>query len=96
MTLSASQSRSNSDGTSRPCHLAGPQLPGRLRPELPQGGPPEQFHGSAGTAEMPSIMVCGHACTENSRLPAACEPEFSKEPLRVSTIFLKRKSERRS
>jgi hypothetical protein len=25
MTLSASQSRSNSDGTSRPCHLAGPQ-----------------------------------------------------------------------
>ena len=33
MTLSASQSRSNSDGTSRPCHLAGPQLPGRL--ELP-------------------------------------------------------------
>ena len=34
-TLSASQSRSNSDGTSRPCHLAGPQLPGRLCPELP-------------------------------------------------------------
>jgi hypothetical protein len=25
MTLSASQNRSNSDGTSRPCHLAGPQ-----------------------------------------------------------------------
>ena len=33
MTLSASQSRSNSDGTSRPCHLAGPQLPGRRCPE---------------------------------------------------------------
>ena len=38
MTLSASQSRSNSDGTSRPCHLAGPQLPGRLCPELPLNG----------------------------------------------------------
>ena len=34
MTLSASQSRSNSDGSSRPCHLAGPQLPGRRYPEL--------------------------------------------------------------
>jgi hypothetical protein len=38
MTLSASRSRSNSDGSSRPCHLAGPQLPGRLCPELPHSG----------------------------------------------------------
>jgi len=96
MTLSASQSRSNFDGLCRPCHLAGPQLPGRRCPELPQGGPPEQFHGSAGTAEMPSIMVYGHTCTENSRFPAACEPEFSKGPLRVSSFSLKCKSERRS
>ena len=35
MTLSASQSRSNFDGSSRPCHLAGPQLSRRLCPELP-------------------------------------------------------------
>ena len=39
MTLSASQSRLNSDGTSRPCHLAGPQptwatMPG-VAPYLP-------------------------------------------------------------
>jgi hypothetical protein len=38
MTLSASQSRSNSEGSSRPCHLAGPQLPGRRCPELPPNG----------------------------------------------------------
>jgi len=50
MTLSASQSRSNSDGTSRPCHLAGPQLPGRLCPELPQTRPcrGEGVHGEVG------------------------------------------------
>ena len=36
------------------------------------------------------------ACTENSRLPAACEPEFSKGPLRVSSFSSKCKSERRS
>jgi len=42
-----------------------------------QGDPHEQFHGSPGTAEMPSITVCGHTCTENSRLPAACESESS-------------------
>jgi hypothetical protein len=45
---------------------------------MPQAGPPEQFDGSAGTAEMPSIMVYGHTCTENSRFPAACESELSE------------------
>jgi hypothetical protein len=48
------------------------------------------------SAEMPSIMVCGRTCTENFRLPIACELEFSKGPLHVSSFFLKCKSERRS
>jgi hypothetical protein len=38
MTLSAPQSRSNSDGTRGPATWPGPQLPGRLRPELPLNG----------------------------------------------------------
>src|SRR5271169_1001647 len=36
---------------------------------IPEGGPPERFHGSCVTAEMPSIMVCGDTCLENFRLP---------------------------
>ena len=79
MTLSASQSRSNFDESSRPCHLAGPRPPGRRCPELPQGGPPEQFQGSLETAEMPSIMVYGHTCTANSRFPAAWRSRSSRK-----------------
>src|SRR5215813_8003735 len=37
----------------------------------------------------------GHTCTENFRLSAACESEFSKGLLRVSNLFLKCRSERR-
>jgi ABC-type tungstate transport system permease subunit len=58
-----------------------------------QGGPSEQFHGSAETAEMRFAVT---TCTENSGLPARCESEFSKGPLRVSNFFLKCRSERRS
>ena len=39
MTLSASQSRLNSDGFLRPRLLAGPQPPGRLCPKLPHSCP---------------------------------------------------------
>ena len=96
MTLSASQSRSNSDGASRPCHLAGPQLPGRRCPELPKAVLQSSSTGRAGTAEMPSIMVYGHTCTENSRLPAACEVGVLGRTAAFPSFFLKGKSERRS
>ena len=58
--------------------IAGTQAWPREMVFMPQAGPPEQFDGSAGTAEMPSIMVYGHTCIENSRFPAACGSELSE------------------
>jgi hypothetical protein len=57
MTLSASQSRSNSDGTSRPYHLAGPQLPGRLCPELPHTCRSQYPSGWAQLGGNPSFSI---------------------------------------